>query len=69
MYRERSTGGVSQLDFTAADIPEHAMKIAGMALFEMTERSLRQPGGREMLDAETARRKATKAAGQKIERS
>ncbi len=45
------------------------MKIAGMALFEMTERILRQPGGREMLDAETARRKATKAAGQKIERS
>ena len=69
MYHKRSTGGVAHLDFTAADIPEHAMKIAGMALFEMTERILRQPGGREMLDAETARRKAARAAGPKNERS
>lgn len=69
MYHKRSTGGVAHLDFTAADIPEHAMKIAGMALFEMTERILRQPGGREMLDAETARRKAARAAGQTNERS
>ena len=69
MNRERSAGGVAQLDFHASDIPEHAMRIAGMALFEMTERILRQPGGREMLDAETARRKAARAAGQKHERS
>ena len=56
---------MAQLDFTVADIPEHAVRIAAMAAIELTESILRQPGGREMLDAETARRKAAKAASQK----
>lgn len=69
MHHERSTGGVGQLDFTVADIPEHAVRIAAMAAIELTESILRQPGGREMLDAETARRKVARAAGPKNERS
>lgn len=69
MHHKRSTGSVAQLDFTAADIPEYAVRIAAMAAIELTESILRQPGGREMLDAETARRKAAKAADQKTERS
>ena len=35
MYRERSTGGVAQLDFTVTDIPEHAVRIAAMAAIEL----------------------------------
>lgn len=46
-----------QFKLRPEDIPEYAMKIMGMALFEMTMRFLSQPGGREMLDEETARRK------------
>ena len=69
MYHKRSTGGAARLDFAVTDIPEHAVRIAAMAAIELTESILRQPGGREMLDAETARRKAARAAGQKNERS
>lgn len=69
MYRERSTGGETQLDFTVANIPEHAVRIAAMAAIELTESILRQPGGREMLDAETERRKAARVANTKTERS
>ena len=69
MNRKRSTGDVAQLDFTTADIPEHAVRIVAMAAIELTESILRHPGGREILAAETARRNAAKAAGPKIERS
>lgn len=69
MYYARSTDDAVQLDFTVTDIPEHAVRIAAMAAIELTESILRQPGGREMLDAETARRKAAKAANSKTERS
>ena len=69
MYRERSAADAAQLSFTVADIPGHAGRIAAMAAIELTESILRQPGGREMLDAETARRKAAKTANTKTERS
>lgn len=69
MYRERSAADAAQLSFTVTDIPEHAVRIAAMAAIELTESILRQPGGREMLDAETTRRKAAKAANSKTERS
>lgn len=50
------------LDFIPADIPDYAMKIAAMGALELTLSILRMPGGREMLDAETAARKARQAA-------
>lgn len=50
------------LKFTPADIPEYAVNIAAMAAIDLTLSILRMPGGREMLDAETAARKARRAA-------
>ena len=64
LYRKQSTDGLARLDFTAAVIPEYAVKIMATAAIELTESILRRPGGREMLDAETARRKAEKAINQ-----
>lgn len=46
-----------RLDFTPQDIPEHILKIMAMASCGLTEKILREPGGRERLDAETRRRK------------
>lgn len=46
-----------RLDFTPQDIPEHVLKIMAMASLDLTEKILREPGGRERLDAETKRRK------------
>lgn len=64
LYCKRSTYGSARLDFTAEAIPEYAVKIMATAAIELTESILRQPGGREMLDAETARRKAERAINQ-----
>lgn len=69
MHCERSAADVVQFCFTVTDIPDHAVKIAAMAAIELTESILRQPGGREMLDAETERRKAARVANTKTERS
>lgn len=49
--------GVSGLEFSPHDIPDHAVKIAALAAIELTESILRRPGGREMLDRETERRR------------
>ena len=49
--------GVSELKFSPQDIPDHAVKIAALAAVELTESILRRPGGREMLDRETERRR------------
>lgn len=46
-----------RLDFAPQDIPEHVLKIMAMASCGLTEKILREPGGRERLDAETRRRK------------
>ncbi len=46
-----------RLDFTPQDIPEHILKIMAMASLDLTEKILRESGGRERLDAETRRRK------------
>ncbi len=46
-----------RLDFAPQDIPEHVLKIVAMASCDLTEKILREPGGRERLDAETRRRK------------
>lgn len=46
-----------QLDFAPQDIPEHVLKIMAMASLDLTEKILREPGGRERLDAETRKRK------------
>lgn len=48
----------AEFHFTTDDIPEYSRKIIAMAACDLVESILRQPGGREMLDAETARRKA-----------
>ena len=60
---------VNEIYINAANIPEYAVKIAAMAAIELTESILRQPGGREMLDAETERRKAARVANTKTGRS
>ena len=49
--------GVSELKFSPQDIPDHAVKIAALAAVDLTESILRRPGGREMLDRETERRR------------
>ena len=46
-----------RLDFAPQDIPEHVLKIVAMASCGLTEKILREPGGRERLDAEIRRRK------------
>lgn len=48
-------------DFKPEDIPEYARNIVAMAAIDLTLSILRMPGGREMLDAETAARKARQA--------
>lgn len=49
-----------RLDFAPQDIPEHVLKIMAMASLALTENILREPGGRERLDAETKKRKEGK---------
>lgn len=49
-----------RLDFTPQDIPEHILKIMAMASLDLTEKILREPGGRERIDAETKKRKEGK---------
>jgi len=49
--------GISELEFSPQDIPDHAVKIAALAAVGLTESILRRPGGREMLDRETERRR------------
>lgn len=49
-----------RLDFTPQDIPEHILKIMAMASLDLTEKFLREPGGRERIDAETKKRKEGK---------
>lgn len=56
------------LDFTPEDIPDHVIKLAAMASIDLTLSILRMPGGREMLDAETAARKARQAAQREKEK-
>mgnify|MGYP003331726733 CR=1 FL=1 len=48
----------SSLEFTVADFPEFVLKNMAMAAIDLTKAILAQPGGRELLDAETAARKA-----------
>lgn len=50
-------GVISKLEFSPQDIPDHAVKIAALAAIELTESILRRPGGQEMLDRETERRR------------
>lgn len=52
-----TTPAAVRLDFASQDIPEHVLKIMAMASLDLTEKILREPGGRERLDAETKRRK------------
>ena len=52
----------STLEFTPRDIPDYAVRNLAMAAYELTQSILRQPGGREMLEAVTAQRKATQAS-------
>jgi hypothetical protein len=54
--------------FTADDFPEYAWNLAAMAALDLTLSILRMPGGREMLDAETAARKARQAAQREKEK-
>ena len=53
--------GISELEFSPQDIPDHAVKIAALAAgwFSVgwAESIRRRPGGREMLDRETERRR------------
>ena len=37
--------GISELEFSPQDIPDHAVKIAALAAVELTESILRRPGG------------------------
>ncbi len=53
---DKKSRAMTELVFEPQDIPEYALKIVAMAALELTESILRQPGGREMLNAETARR-------------
>ena len=46
-----------RLAFAPQAIPEPVLKIVAMASCDLTEKILREPGGRERLDAETRRRK------------
>ena len=41
-----------------SDIPEHILRPLGVATYQFFERFIRQPGARDLLDAETANRKA-----------
>ncbi len=52
-----------RIDFSAKELPDHAVKLLSMACADLVENILQQPGGRELLDAETARRKAREEAG------
>lgn len=54
----------STLEFSPRDIPDYAVRNLAMAAYELTQNILRQPGGREMLDGITVRRKAGQAANQ-----
>ena len=49
-----------RLDFTPQDIPEHILKMMAMASLDLTEKILREPGGRQRIDAETKKRKERK---------
>ena len=49
--------GLSGLEFSPGDIPDHAVKIAALAAIGLTKSILQRPGGREMLDRETERRR------------
>ena len=58
--------GISELEFSPRDIPDHAVKIAALAAVELTESILQRPGGREMLNRETERRQLrTRERGEK----
>ena len=57
----------STLEFTPRDIPDYAVRNLAMAAYELTRSILHQPGGREMLDGITARRKSRQAANQEVE--
>ncbi len=54
----------STLEFSPRDIPDYAIRSLAMAAYELTQNILRQPGGREMLDGITVRRKSGQAANQ-----
>ena len=62
---DRVHEGASELEFSPQDIPGHAVKIAALAAVELTESILRRPGGREMLDRETERRRLKQREGAK----
>lgn len=55
----------NSLDIQVKDIPEYTHMILFHGCVDLVESILRTPGGREMLDAETARRKAVQAAKKK----
>ena len=60
---DKTHKGISEPEFSPQDIPEHAVKIMSLAIIELTESILRQPGGREMLDRETERRRLRQREG------
>lgn len=48
----------SELHIDVSLIPDHTRDVLAAATLEMVRGILKQPGGREMLDAQTAKRKA-----------
>ena len=59
-----ATGKAAELDFCLDDVEKFALPKLHHACIDLVEAILRQPGGRELLDAETARRKACIARGE-----
>lgn len=53
---------VSEIHINTAEIPEFVRDNLAAATLDLIHEILRQPGGREALDARTAARKAAKAA-------
>lgn len=49
-----------KLDFQLSDIPDYVRVNLAIASLDLVQQILRQPGGREMLDRETRRRKLEK---------
>ena len=58
-----------KLDFQLSDIPDYVRVNLAIASLDLVQQILRQPGGREMLDRETRRRKLEKGKDKKFDRA
>ena len=59
----------SSIEFDPSLVPDHVREEISRATLDLIKSILQQPGGREMLDARTAARKARQEAEQKAKKN